>query len=57
MWSRQECTFVCPWVSLRVLIEGSQLQTNVAAASEEGYNGMFDCFRKIIKNEGYAPYK
>ncbi|KAJ4354529.1 uncharacterized protein N0V89_006266 [Didymosphaeria variabile] len=28
-----------------------QLQTG-KAAGEEGYNGMVDCFRKIIKNEG-----
>ncbi|KAI9738684.1 MAG: hypothetical protein M1834_008189 [Cirrosporium novae-zelandiae] len=24
------------------------------AAGEEGYNGMLDCFRKIIKNEGFS---
>jgi hypothetical protein len=23
---------------------------------DEGYNGMLDCFRKIIKNEGYKTY-
>lgn len=29
-----------------------QLQTG-PATGPEGYNGMMDCFRKIIKNEGY----
>ncbi|OJI97583.1 hypothetical protein ASPVEDRAFT_37010 [Aspergillus versicolor CBS 583.65] len=29
-----------------------QLQQGAGAAGEEGYNGMFDCFRKIIRNEG-----
>lgn len=35
----------------------SQLQQG-GGAPGEGYNGMLDCFRKIIKNEGYAclPY-
>ena len=28
-----------------------QLQTG-KSAGPEGYNGMLDCFRKIIKNEG-----
>ena len=23
-------------------------------AGEEGYNGMVDCFRKIVKNEGFS---
>lgn len=31
----------------------SQLQKG-GAAGEEAYSGMFDCFRKIVKNEGYA---
>lgn len=31
----------------------SQLQQG-GGAPGEGYNGMFDCFRKIIKNEGYV---
>ncbi|KAF2448007.1 mitochondrial carrier [Karstenula rhodostoma CBS 690.94] len=30
-----------------------QLQTG-KATGEEGYNGMVDCFRKIIKNEGFS---
>ena len=30
----------------------SQLQTGTAVAGAEHYNGMFDCFRKIIKHEG-----
>jgi len=30
-----------------------QLQTG-KGLGEEGYNGMFDCFRKIIKNEGFS---
>jgi solute carrier family 25 2-oxodicarboxylate transporter 21 len=29
-----------------------QLQTGAATAGGEHYNGMFDCFRKIIKQEG-----
>lgn len=29
-----------------------QLQTG-KAVGDEGYNGMLDCFKKIIKNEGY----
>lgn len=32
----------------------SQLQKGTAVAGEEYYNGMFDCLRKIVKNEGYA---
>lgn len=32
-----------------------QLQTGKAAAGADTYNGMFDCFSKIIRNEGYAP--
>ncbi|KAF2263993.1 mitochondrial carrier [Lojkania enalia] len=31
-----------------------QLQTKTAAAGEETYNGMLDCFRKIIKSEGVS---
>lgn len=32
-----------------------QLQSNVVtSAAEERYNGMFDCFRKIVKNEGFS---
>ncbi|GES61988.1 2-oxodicarboxylate carrier 2 [Aspergillus terreus] len=29
-----------------------QLQKGVATAGEDYYNGMFDCLRKIVKNEG-----
>ncbi|KAJ5297879.1 hypothetical protein N7508_008128, partial [Penicillium antarcticum] len=29
-----------------------QLQTKTAIAGAEHYNGMFDCFRKIVKHEG-----
>jgi solute carrier family 25 2-oxodicarboxylate transporter 21 len=29
-----------------------QLQTSGKVVGDEGYNGMVDCFRKIIKNEG-----
>lgn len=32
----------------------SQLQTGTATGAES-YNGMVDCFRKIVKHEGYAP--
>lgn len=32
----------------------SQLQSNVPIPGEERYNGMFDCLRKIVKNEGYV---
>ncbi|KAL3488120.1 mitochondrial carrier domain-containing protein [Aspergillus germanicus] len=31
-----------------------QLQQGTAAAGEEFYTGMFDCFRKIIRNEGFS---
>ena len=31
----------------------SQLQQG-KGVGEEGYNGMVDCFRKIIKNEGFS---
>jgi hypothetical protein len=37
-----------------VLLFYSQLQTKAAVAGAEHYNGMFDCFRKIVKNEGYV---
>ena len=30
-----------------------QLQSGTAIG-EEGYNGMVDCFRKIIRNEGFV---
>lgn len=32
---------------------GSQLQKG-KGVGEEGYNGMVDCFRKIIRNEGFS---
>ena len=32
---------------------GRQLQQG-KGAGEEGYNGMVDCFRKIVKNEGFS---
>ncbi|PGH27400.1 hypothetical protein AJ80_00878 [Polytolypa hystricis UAMH7299] len=31
-----------------------QLQQGTAAAGEEAYTGMVDCFRKIVKNEGFS---
>ncbi|GAT29254.1 mitochondrial 2-oxodicarboxylate carrier protein [Aspergillus luchuensis] len=31
-----------------------QLQKGTAVAGEEYYNGMFDCLRKIVKNEGFS---
>jgi hypothetical protein len=34
-------------------IHRRQLQTG-KGVGEDSYNGMVDCFRKIIKNEGYA---
>lgn len=40
----------CASVDANEISKYSQLQTNAAAG--EGYNGMFDCFSKIIKNEG-----
>lgn len=30
-----------------------QIQSNVAVPGQDRYTGMMDCFRKIIKNEGY----
>lgn len=33
----------------------SQLQTGTATGAD-AYNGMLDCFKKIIRNEGCAPY-
>lgn len=32
----------------------SQLQSGTPVAGAEHYNGMFDCFSKIVKNEGYV---
>ena len=32
---------------------GRQLQKG-KGVGEEGYNGMVDCFRKIIRNEGFS---
>lgn len=32
----------------------SQLQTGPPVPGVDHYNGMFDCFRKIVKNEGYV---
>jgi hypothetical protein len=32
----------------------SQLQTGAPVPGVDHYNGMFDCFRKIVKNEGYV---
>ena len=33
-----------------------QLQVGTAATGGgDHYNGMVDCIRKIVKNEGYAP--
>ncbi|KAJ5145493.1 uncharacterized protein N7515_000057 [Penicillium bovifimosum] len=37
---------------LDVLKTRIQLQTGPAVAGVDHYNGMFDCFRKIVKNEG-----
>ena len=35
------------------LIDVRQLQQGTGVGGE-GYNGMMDCFRKIIKNEGFS---
>lgn len=37
---------------LTLRIANSQLQTGTGGA--DSYNGMLDCFRKIIRNEGYG---
>ena len=56
MSSRPECRSPpipqrrCARVDTNEVSKYSQLQTNAVAG--EGYNGMFDCFSKIIKNEG-----
>ena len=60
MWSRQECTFQAignGFVSCDTRTNQSsysQLQSNVPVPGQDTYNGMFDCLRKIIKNEGYV---
>lgn len=36
-----------------LIAAGSQLQKG-KGLGEEGYNGMVDCFRKIIRNEGFS---
>ena len=38
--------------SLALTRHGRQLQQG-KGTGEEGYNGMVDCFRKIVKNEGF----
>ena len=51
MWSRPECNASNgAQDTSQLLIFNSQLQTNAAGA--DAYNGMLDCFRKIIKQEG-----
>lgn len=53
MWSKPECKPIAiERVSLLILNSTRQLQTG-KGTGEEAYNGMVDCFRKIIKNEGY----
>lgn len=55
MSSRRECMLkfhrkdVWSW-----LIRRSQLQSG-AGTGEEAYTSMLDCFRKIVRNEGYDP--
>ena len=36
-----------------LIVTGRQLQQG-KGAGEEGYNGMVDCFRKIVRNEGFS---
>ncbi|MCJ1424553.1 hypothetical protein MMC29_002441 [Sticta canariensis] len=40
-------------LTLHIDRDGSQLQQG-KGAGQEGYDGMVDCFRKIIKNEGFS---
>jgi hypothetical protein len=54
MLSRPECKRTLrsnPAFDKHPADEHRQLQTG-AGAGGESYNGMIDCFRKIIKNEG-----
>jgi hypothetical protein len=53
MLSRLECWSASPRHNCRILNSNRQLQSG-KGVGEEGYNGMVDCFRKIIKNEGFS---
>lgn len=50
-WSRPECKHRRYRTTRRLLRQHRQLQTG-KGAGEDSYNGMLDCFRKIIRNEG-----
>ena len=50
MWSKLECMVIFT-LNSQMLSLGSQLQTG-KGIGDEGYNGMLDCFRKIVRNEG-----
>lgn len=54
MLSKPECTISTYRAIDRYTDEPySQLQTGKASGAE-AYNGMVDCFQKIVRNEGYA---
>lgn len=50
MWSKLECKIGTEHMNL-ILNFDSQLQVG-KGTGEDAYNGMLDCFRKIIRNEG-----
>jgi hypothetical protein len=55
MLLRRECTSLLFGLVKQTRIDfhiGRQLQTGKGTGADH-YNGMLDCFRKIIKNEGY----
>jgi hypothetical protein len=52
MSSRPECNVTVSCISSFADVS-SQLQTGKGTGAET-YNGMVDCFQKIIKNEGWA---
>ena len=51
MLSKPECLSPSSEDCVAEVTIGRQLQKG-KGLGEEGYNGMVDCFRKIIKNEG-----
>lgn len=54
MLSRPECNCLeAHKLHLSLTLRYSQLQQG-KGGGEEGYNGMVDCFRKIVKNEGFS---
>lgn len=53
MWLKPECTLTIVLERDPILmVLYSQLQSGTIVG-EDGYNGMVDCFKKIIKNEGF----